>query len=175
MSKRRKFSAEFKHGAVEQIKQPGVSCAQVARLLDPMRETLPVQPTHRASRRPLDKTFHLLLWQAASAEFGDEGEGGSLTSLAIEGGVFSRQPRDRRWRRCCLLISSCRRLSCLGWMTLCGPNDPSACLPYSPRPRWRGHCQCLSARLLGVTLLPRIGWRLVRTFAPRERSCGIPT
>ncbi len=54
-----------------------------------MRETLPVQPTHRASRRPLDKTFHLLLWQAASAEFGDEGEGGSLTSLAIEGGVFA--------------------------------------------------------------------------------------
>ena len=33
MSKRRKFSAEFKHGAVEQAKQPGVSCAQVAREL----------------------------------------------------------------------------------------------------------------------------------------------
>ena len=33
MSKRRKFSAEFKHGAVEQTRQLGVSCAQVAREL----------------------------------------------------------------------------------------------------------------------------------------------
>ena len=33
MSKRRKFSAEFKHGAVEQASRPGVSCAQVAREL----------------------------------------------------------------------------------------------------------------------------------------------
>ena len=33
MSKRRKFSAEFKRGAVEQSSQPGVSCAQVAREL----------------------------------------------------------------------------------------------------------------------------------------------
>ena len=31
MSKRRKFSREFKQGAVEQTRQPGVSCAQVAR------------------------------------------------------------------------------------------------------------------------------------------------
>jgi len=30
MSKQRKFSAEFKHCAVEQTKQSGVSCAQVA-------------------------------------------------------------------------------------------------------------------------------------------------
>lgn len=38
MSKRRKFSTEFKRGAVEQANQPGVSCAQVARelLLDTM-------------------------------------------------------------------------------------------------------------------------------------------
>lgn len=33
MSKRRKFSAEFKLGAVEQANQPGISCAQVAREL----------------------------------------------------------------------------------------------------------------------------------------------
>ncbi len=33
MSKRRKFSADFKRGAVEQALQPGVSCAQVAREL----------------------------------------------------------------------------------------------------------------------------------------------
>ncbi|MET3010429.1 transposase, partial [Stenotrophomonas koreensis] len=33
MSKRRKFSAEFKRGAVEQARRPGVSCAQVAREL----------------------------------------------------------------------------------------------------------------------------------------------
>jgi len=33
MSKRRKFSPEFKHGAVEQTKQPGVNCAQIAREL----------------------------------------------------------------------------------------------------------------------------------------------
>ncbi|MDP1931732.1 MAG: transposase, partial [Gammaproteobacteria bacterium] len=33
MSKRRKFSLEFKKGAVEQVRQPGVSCAQVAREL----------------------------------------------------------------------------------------------------------------------------------------------
>ena len=33
MSKRRKFSVEFKHGAVEQASQLGVSCAQVARVL----------------------------------------------------------------------------------------------------------------------------------------------
>lgn len=33
MSKRRRFSAEFKRGAVEQSRQPGVSCAQVAREL----------------------------------------------------------------------------------------------------------------------------------------------
>lgn len=33
MSKRRKFSPEFKRGAVEQACQPGVSCAQIAREL----------------------------------------------------------------------------------------------------------------------------------------------
>lgn len=33
MSKRRKFGAEFKRGAVEQANQPGISCAQVAREL----------------------------------------------------------------------------------------------------------------------------------------------
>ena len=33
MPKRRKFSPEFKKGAVEQAYQPGVSCAQVAREL----------------------------------------------------------------------------------------------------------------------------------------------
>jgi transposase len=33
MSKRRKYSPEFKRGAVEQVQQPGVSCAQVAREL----------------------------------------------------------------------------------------------------------------------------------------------
>jgi len=33
MSKRRRFSPEFKRGAVEQACQPGVSCAQVAREL----------------------------------------------------------------------------------------------------------------------------------------------
>ncbi|HDZ08957.1 transposase, partial [Pseudohongiella sp.] len=27
MSKRRKFSPEFKQGAIEQVRQPGVSCA----------------------------------------------------------------------------------------------------------------------------------------------------
>lgn len=39
MSKRRKFSAEFKRGAVEQADHPGVSCAQVARELG-IRDTL---------------------------------------------------------------------------------------------------------------------------------------
>ncbi len=39
MSKRRKFSPEFKRGAVEQARQPGVSCAQVARELG-IRDTL---------------------------------------------------------------------------------------------------------------------------------------
>ena len=39
MSKRRKFSAEFKRGAVEQANQSGVSCAQVARELG-IRDTL---------------------------------------------------------------------------------------------------------------------------------------
>ena len=33
MSKRRKYSPEFKRGAVEQLNQPGVTCAQVAREL----------------------------------------------------------------------------------------------------------------------------------------------
>lgn len=33
MSKRRKYSLEFKRGAVEQARQPGVRCAQVAREL----------------------------------------------------------------------------------------------------------------------------------------------
>ena len=33
MTKRRKYSEEFKRGAVEQASQPGVSCAQVAREL----------------------------------------------------------------------------------------------------------------------------------------------
>jgi len=33
MSKRRKFRPEFKRGAVEQTRQPDVSCAQVAREL----------------------------------------------------------------------------------------------------------------------------------------------
>jgi len=33
MSKRRKFSPGFKQGAIEQVRQPGVSCAQVAREL----------------------------------------------------------------------------------------------------------------------------------------------
>ena len=33
MSKRRRYSREFKQGAVEQCQQPGISCAQVAREL----------------------------------------------------------------------------------------------------------------------------------------------
>ena len=33
MSKRRRYSPEFKRGAVEQARQPGVSCTQVAREL----------------------------------------------------------------------------------------------------------------------------------------------
>lgn len=33
MPKRRKFSPEFKRGAVEQASQPGITCAQVAREL----------------------------------------------------------------------------------------------------------------------------------------------
>lgn len=33
MSKRGKFSTEFKQGAIEQVSQPGASCAQVAREL----------------------------------------------------------------------------------------------------------------------------------------------
>lgn len=33
MSKRRRYSEEFKRGAVEQARQPGVSCAQIAREL----------------------------------------------------------------------------------------------------------------------------------------------
>ena len=33
MSKRREYSPEFKRGAVEQARQPGVSCAQVTREL----------------------------------------------------------------------------------------------------------------------------------------------
>ncbi|SHG42603.1 Transposase [Hydrocarboniphaga daqingensis] len=33
MSKRRKFSSQFKQGAVEQVQQPGINCAQVAREL----------------------------------------------------------------------------------------------------------------------------------------------
>lgn len=33
MSKRKKYSTEFKQGAVEQTRHPGVSCAQVAREL----------------------------------------------------------------------------------------------------------------------------------------------
>lgn len=33
MSKKRKYSAEFKRGAVEQLNQSGVTCAQVAREL----------------------------------------------------------------------------------------------------------------------------------------------
>ena len=39
MSKRRKFSPEFKRGAVEQARQPGGSCAQEARELG-IRDTL---------------------------------------------------------------------------------------------------------------------------------------
>ena len=39
ISKRRKFSAEFKRGAAEQASQPGVSYAQVARELE-IRDTL---------------------------------------------------------------------------------------------------------------------------------------
>ena len=39
MSKRRKFSAEFKRGAVEYTNHPSVSCAQVARELR-VRDTL---------------------------------------------------------------------------------------------------------------------------------------
>jgi len=39
ISKRRKFSVEFKRGADEQESQPGVSCAQVARELG-IRDTL---------------------------------------------------------------------------------------------------------------------------------------
>jgi transposase len=39
MSKRRKFSPEFKRGATEQARQPGVTCAQVARELG-IRENL---------------------------------------------------------------------------------------------------------------------------------------
>lgn len=39
MSKRRKFSAEFERGAVEQVNHPSVSCGQMARELG-IRDTL---------------------------------------------------------------------------------------------------------------------------------------
>ncbi len=41
MSKRRRYSEEFKRGAVEQPRQPGVSCAQVARELGIAANLLP--------------------------------------------------------------------------------------------------------------------------------------
>ena len=40
MSKRRKFSPEFKQGAIEQVRQPGVSCSQLARELGIETSTL---------------------------------------------------------------------------------------------------------------------------------------
>ncbi len=49
MSKRRKFSPEFKRGAVEQASQPGVSCAQVARELG-IRDTLLTRWKREASQ-----------------------------------------------------------------------------------------------------------------------------
>ena len=40
MSKRRKYSLEFKQGAVEQVRQLGVSCSQLARELGIETSTL---------------------------------------------------------------------------------------------------------------------------------------
>ncbi|MGO1542401.1 MAG: transposase, partial [Luteimonas sp.] len=56
MSKRRKFSAEFKRGAVEQASQPGVSCAQVARELG-IRDTLLTPPCVKIVVAPIDSTL----------------------------------------------------------------------------------------------------------------------
>lgn len=62
MSKRRKYSTEFKQGAVEQARHPGVSCAQIARelgvganvltrwkrgLREPVRSAAPAVPKMR--------------------------------------------------------------------------------------------------------------------------------
>lgn len=52
-SKRGMFSAEFKHGAVEQTKQHGVSCAQVARTLG-IREN-PMLTRTQEPAPPLDQ------------------------------------------------------------------------------------------------------------------------
>ena len=52
MSKRRKFSTEFKRGAVEQASQPGVSCAQVARELG-IRDALLTRWKREAQSRGL--------------------------------------------------------------------------------------------------------------------------
>jgi transposase-like protein len=57
MSKRRKFSVEFKRGALEQANQPGVSCVQVARELG-IRDNL----LTRWKREPGARVAAPLLW-----------------------------------------------------------------------------------------------------------------
>jgi len=61
MSKRRQYSPEFKRGAVEQTRQPGVSCAQVARELG-IRANLLTR-----WRREADNEGHLAFGGAGNA------------------------------------------------------------------------------------------------------------
>ncbi len=73
MSKRRKFSAEFKRGAVEQASQPGVSCAQVARELG-IRDTLLTRWKREARARELPPSAApghpgMRNWPASSASW----------------------------------------------------------------------------------------------------------
>lgn len=77
MSKRRKFSAEFKRGAVEQASQPGVSCAQVTREL--------------GLRDPL-----LTRWKREAQNPGAAAFGGSGTPRDEE---LARLKRELRWVR----------------------------------------------------------------------------
>ena len=78
MSKRRKFSAEFKHGAVEQTKQSCVSCAQVARELE-IWENLLTRWKRSAPGR----------WSGASKCSAGEGVNGKRSGFnALEGREF---------------------------------------------------------------------------------------
>jgi len=77
MSKRRKISAEFKRGAVEQASQPRVSCAQVTREL--------------GLREPL-----LTRWKRETQNPGAAAFGGSGTPRDEE---LARLKRELRWVR----------------------------------------------------------------------------
>lgn len=131
MSKRRKFTAEFKRGAVEQASQPGVSCAQVARELG-IRDTL-LTRWKREAQTPGDGRIRRQ-WHASGRGAGSTqarvGAGEEGTGFFARSGDVLRKGITLRYQ----VIERCRDEFPIRLMCRCLKVSASGYYEWSKRP-----------------------------------------